>query len=95
MNWLGMIDSNYRVLESKTSALPLGESPLLLVGKVGIEPTVYLTCLIYSQRSSPTRLTYPCMPSCGLGIIYMKLKRLSYFVSESTFNEMKRINSIK
>lgn len=29
----------------------------MLVGEVGIEPTMYLTCLIYSQMSSPARHT--------------------------------------
>jgi hypothetical protein len=28
MNWLGMKDSNFRITESKSVALPLGESPL-------------------------------------------------------------------
>ena len=34
-------------------------APYVLVGRVGIEPTVFLMCLIYSQVSSPSRHTDP------------------------------------
>lgn len=30
-----------------------------LVGRAGVEPAVFLTCLIYSQMSSPTGRIYP------------------------------------
>ena len=33
---------------------------MCLVGEVGVEPTMYLTCTIYSRVSSPTRRTHPC-----------------------------------
>ena len=31
-----------------------------MVGRVGVEPTMFLTWLIYSQLSSPTGHTDPC-----------------------------------
>lgn len=32
-----------------------------MVGRVGIEPTMFLMCLIYSQVRSPTTHIYPYM----------------------------------
>ena len=37
----------------------------MLVGQVGIEPTVFLKCLIYSQVSSPSRHTDPNLMRLG------------------------------
>jgi hypothetical protein len=38
--WLGYLDSNQRMTESKSVALPLGYNPILFMGRtMGIEPT--------------------------------------------------------
>ncbi len=73
LNWLGWQDSNLRILESKSSALPLGDIPIslyilffyLLAGVVGFEPTnarVRVWCLTawrYPKSNAPRRIRTP------------------------------------
>lgn len=51
LNWLGRRDSNPRMLVPKTSALPLGDSPLKWAGNVMI------IALIYRDGESKTSVT--------------------------------------
>ena len=74
LNWLGWQDLNLRILESKSSALPLGDIPIL-AGVVGFEPTnarVRVWCLtawrypnIYNEprgiRTPGTRIRSPLL----------------------------------
>ena len=36
--WQGLMDSNHRMTESESVALPLGEAPIILAGVDGIKP---------------------------------------------------------
>ena len=38
INWQGLMDSNHRMTESESVALPLGEAPIILAGVDGIKP---------------------------------------------------------
>ena len=36
--WQGLMDSNHRMTESESAALPLGEAPMKMAGVDGIKP---------------------------------------------------------
>ena len=41
---------------------------ITMVGREGVEPPLFLMCLIYSQVSSPTRHTFPNIMAEDVGI---------------------------
>ena len=53
--WLGWLGSNQRMTESKSVALPLGYTPIRVVGEDGFEPPNPKE-LIYSQPRLATSL---------------------------------------
>ena len=52
LKWLGWQDLNLRMIESKSIALPLGDTPILkFVGwKVGLEPTTSRSTILRSNQ---------------------------------------------
>ena len=59
MDWCLEPESNQRDMDFQSIALPAELSRHILVGRVGIEPTVFLVWRIYSPLHSPAMHTCP------------------------------------
>ena len=62
--WLGWLDLNQRMPESKSGALPLGDSPLFMGWMMGFEPTTPGTTIQCSNQ-----LSYTHHGTFSLGIV--------------------------